>query len=252
LIHPQEETVAKSVVTPERFAKGMTFDEYVKYTGSPENLAREAFGSYFPDGGSAGAPRKDNSAVFRDRYARARLSEEQAAAIKWLITQPDAPAKILVISEDWSSDCRRDVPMLARLAEAGGMELRIFNRDGQKILGTRGPDPAVAPDANHDIMLEFMNKKNGGEWASLPVAVIYTKDLRELHRYFEYPAIYNKDRIRGRMQAARPGETEAQRKERDAREFAALQAGPFFDLWASAAIAEILSALHERVVAGDK
>ena len=54
------------------------------------------------------------------------------------------------------------------------------------------------------------------------------------------------------MQAARPGESEAQKKERDAREFAALQASPFFDLWASAAIAEILSALHERLVAGDK
>ena len=37
-------------MTPERFAKGMTFDEYVKYTGSAENLAREAFGGvYFPD-----------------------------------------------------------------------------------------------------------------------------------------------------------------------------------------------------------
>ena len=37
-------------MTPERFAKGMTFDEYVKYTGSTENLAREAFGGvYFPD-----------------------------------------------------------------------------------------------------------------------------------------------------------------------------------------------------------
>ena len=40
--------MAKSVVTAERFAKGRTFDEYVKYVGSPENLAREAFGSYFP------------------------------------------------------------------------------------------------------------------------------------------------------------------------------------------------------------
>jgi thiol-disulfide isomerase/thioredoxin len=249
---PEEESVAKSVVTPERFAKGRTFDEYVKYAGSSENLAREAFGSYFPDGGAAGAPRKDNSAVLRDRYARARLTDEQAAAIKWLVTQPDAPAKILVISEEWSSDCRRDVPMLARLAEAGGMELRIFNRDGKKVLGTRRPDPAVAPDANYDMMLEFLNKKNGGEWASLPVAVIYTKDLRELHRYIEFPAIYSKDRVRGSMQAARPGEDAAQRKERDAREFAALQAGPFFDLWASAAVSEILSALHERLVAGDK
>jgi hypothetical protein len=244
--------VAKSAVTPERFVKGMTFDEYVKYAGSPENLAREAFGGYFPDGGSSGAPREDNSAVFRARYAKARLSGEQTAAIKWLVAQPNRPAKILVISEDWSSDCRRDLPALARLAEAGGMELRIFNRDGRKILATRRPDPSAAPDANHDLMLEFMNRKNGGEWASVPVAVVYTKDFQELCRYIEYPAIYNKDRIRARQQAARSGETGAQTKERGRREFVALQGSPFFDLWASAAIGEILSALHERLVAGEK
>jgi hypothetical protein len=239
--------MAKSAVTPERFAKGMTFDEYVTYAGSPENLAREAFGGYFPDGGSMGAPRKDNSAVFRERYARTRLGDHQTAAITWLAAQPGGPAKILVLSEDWSSDCRRDVPALARLAEAGGMELRIFNRDGQKILGTRRPDPAAAPDANHDLMLEFMNRKTGGEWASLPVAVFYTKDFRELHRYIEYPAIYHKDLIRARQQAARAGESEAQAKERAAREFVALQGSPFFDLWASAGIDEILSALHEKL-----
>ena len=238
--------MAKSVVTPERFAKGMTFDEYVKYTGSAENLAREAFGSYFADGGSKPAPRKDNSAVFRERYARARLGEQQAAAIKWLAAQPGGPAKILVISEDWSSDCRRDLPWLARLAEAGGLELRIFNRDGRKILGMRRPDPSVAPDGNHDIMLEFLNAKNGGEWASLPVVVIYTKDLQELHRYIEYPAIYHKDPVRSHLQAARGGETAEQARGRWMREFAAMQAGPFFDLWAAACIDEILSALYEK------
>jgi hypothetical protein len=240
--------VSKSVVTPERFAKGMTFDEYVKYAGSAENLAREAFGGYFPDAGSFGAARKDNSAVLRERYMRARLDDHQTAAIRWLAAQPHGPAKILVISEDWSSDCRRDVPMLARLAEASGMELRILNRDGAKILGTRRPDPAAAPDANHDLMLEFMNRKNSGEWASIPVAVFYTPDLQELHRYIEYPAIYHKDRIRGYQQAAQPGETEVQTKERAAREFQALQASPFFDVWASAAVDEIISALHERLV----
>ena len=239
--------MAKSVVTAERFAKGMTFHDYVRYAGSPENLAREAWGSYFPDGGSIPTVRKDNSSVLRERYARARLSEQQAAAIKWLAGQPNGPAKILVISEDWSSDCRRDVPMLARLAEAGGLELRIFNRDGKKILGTRRPDPAAYPDGNHDLMLEFMNKKNGGEWASVVVAVFYTKDFQELHRYIEYPAIYHKDRIRGHQQAARPGETEAQTKERGQREFVAMQGSPFFDIWASAGIDEILSALYEKV-----
>jgi hypothetical protein len=237
------------VVTAERFAKGMTFDEYVKYTGSPENLAREAFGgSYLPDSGSTGGPRKDNSAIFRDRYAKAKLTNAQAAAITWLAAQPNGPAKILVISEDWSSDCRRDVPWLQRLAEAGGLELRVFNRDGAKILGQRRPDPAKYPDANHDLMLQYMKKDERGEWASLPVAVVFTKDFRELHRYIEFPSMYRKDRIRTQQGTARAGETPDQAKDRSAKEFAALQASPFFDIWASAAIDEILSGLHEKHV----
>ena len=242
--------MAQSVVTAERFAKGMTFEQYVAYAGSEENLAREAFGSYYPDGGAIGAPRKDNSAVLRDRYARLRLADYQVAAIKWLAAQPGGPANILMISEDWSSDCRRDAPAMARLAEAGGLQLRIFNRDGAKVLGKRRPDPAAYPDANHDLMLEFLNAKDGAEWASVPVVAIYTKDFRELHRYIEYPAIYHKDRIRSSQQTARAGETAEQAKARGAVEFAALQNSPFFDLWASAGVDEILSALHEKLTVG--
>ena len=92
-----------------------------------------------------------------------------------------------------------------------------------------------------------MNAKNGGEWASLPVAVFYAKDFQELHRYIEYPAIYHKDHIRGSQQAARAGETEAQTKERSQREFVAMQGSPFFDVWASAGVDEILSALYEKL-----
>jgi hypothetical protein len=239
------------VITAERFAKGRTFDEYVTYVGSPENLAREAFGGvYHADGGSTGGPRRDNSAIFRDRYAKAALTDRQAAAIKWLAAQPNGPAKILVISEDWSSDCRRDLPYLARLAEAGGLELRIFNRDGKKILGQRRPDPVAYPDANHDLMLQFLNKKDGGEWASLPVVVVYTKDFKELHRYLEYPSMYRKDWIRARQNTPKPGENAEQAKERAGKDFAALQASPFFDVWAGACIDEILSGVHEKVALG--
>jgi hypothetical protein len=97
-------------------------------------------------------------------------------------------------------------------------------------------------------MLEFMNAKSGGEFASLPAVGIYTKDFRLLYRYLEYPAIYHKDQVRGHMQKARPGETDEARKQRDAREFLAMQQSPFFDLWASAAVDEILSALYEQRV----
>ena len=67
--------MTESVITPERFAQGRTFDESVTYTGGPENLAREASGGYYPDAGSIPAPRPDHGAVFRERYAKARLTD---------------------------------------------------------------------------------------------------------------------------------------------------------------------------------
>jgi thioredoxin family protein len=232
----------KSVVTPERFASGMTFPQYLTYIASPESLARE---------GSGGAPRKDWSGTMRAWYDASRLSDAQTAAIRWLASQPDGPARILAISEEWSSDCRRDIPMLARLAEAGGLELRIFRRDGQRFGKSQRPSLAEAPDSNADLMAEFLNAKNGQVWQSIPVAVFYTKDLRYLYHYVEYPAIYHKDRVvNGHIRAPRPGETPAQTQERSDREFMALQQSPFFRIWACASIDEILTALHERLVMG--
>ncbi|MBI3456320.1 MAG: thioredoxin family protein [Candidatus Rokubacteria bacterium] len=231
----------KSVVTPERFATGMTFDQYAAYVGTPENLKRE---------GSGGAPRRDWSDYLRRRYEKVRLSDAQAAAMRWLASRPGGPAKILAVAEEWSSDCRRDVPMLARLAEAGGLELRIFRRDGEKFSTSQRPSLAEAPDSNADIMAEFLNVKNGQTWQSIPVAVFYTKDLGYLYHYIEYPAIYHKQRVVGVIRAAKPGETLEQTRERGDREFFALQESPFFDLWACAGIDEILSALHERLVVG--
>ena len=55
-----------TAVTPERFAAGMTFDQYVAYVGTPENLKRE---------GSGGRPRSDMSANLRAGYAAARVAE---------------------------------------------------------------------------------------------------------------------------------------------------------------------------------
>ncbi len=125
---------AKSVVTADRFAHGMTFDRYVKYAGTPENLEREA-------GWSRGPQRIDFSGRLREWYEQVGLSDAQTSAIRWLAAQPDGPAKILAISEEWSSDCRRDVPMLAHLADAGGMDCASSHATGRRSAATRRRTP---------------------------------------------------------------------------------------------------------------
>ena len=179
---------SKSVVTPERFKSGRTFEQYLAYIGTPENLAREGTGG--------GSKRPDHSAVMREWYEGSRLTDTQTAAWKWLAAQPGGPAKILVLSEDWSSDCRRDVPMLARVAEAAGIELRIFDRDGQN--SARAADPMAEPGRgkNADIMAEFMNEKNGGRFQSIPGRRVLRQGPAlplPLHRSCR--RIYHKDRV---------------------------------------------------------
>jgi hypothetical protein len=227
------------IVTPERFAQGMTFDQYLAYIGTPENLAREA-------GWWRGPERVDWSDRVRAWHGGLHLRAAQVAAIRWLAARPEGPAKILAISEEWSSDCRRDVPVLARLAEAGGLELRIFVRDGAKV--GRGPraDPAESPNA--DLVNEFVNEKEGTTFQSVPVAAFFTRDFRYLYHYVERPAIYHHGPLSQAMQAARPGESREQAWERFLQDWGALQQSPFFPLWACAAADEILSALHERAV----
>jgi hypothetical protein len=230
-----------SAVTPERYASGMTFDQYVTYIGTPENLRRGATG---------GLPRVNYSTFFRDAFANSRLTDEQAAALKWLVAQPNPPAKMLVLSEDWSSDCRRDVPMFARIAAQAGMELRIFCRDGQKFSDSQTPTLAEAPDSSADIMAEFLNHKKGQTWQSIPVCVFYTRDLEHLYHYTEYPAIYEKDRIREWFGVPKPGESPEATASRSAQDFRDLQQSAFFRVWACAAVDEILSALHRRLLLG--
>jgi hypothetical protein len=230
-----------SVVTQQRYASGVTFDEYVQYIGTPENLKRE---------GSGGVARRDYSTFFREAFEKSRLTAAQETALKWIVAQPNGPAKMLVISEDWSSDCRRDVPTFGRLAATTGLELRIFRRDGQRFSDSAAPTLAEAPDSNADIMSEFLNHKNGQTWQSIPVCAFYTRNLEYLYHYTEYPAIYHKDRIVAQLRKAQPGESLDEAQARYPRDFPALQASALFGVWAGAAVDEIISALHRRLLLG--
>ena len=227
-------------ITAERYAAGMSFAAYLDYIATPENLRREA-----TDGGK----RIDRSDQMRRSYEAVQLSEHQVETLRWLASQPGGAAKVLAISEEWSSDCRRDVPVIARVAEAAGLELRVFTRDGERFSSAHEPSAAESPNA--DLMGRFLNHKRGEIWQSIPVIAFYRADLTYLYHYIEYPAIYEKDRIvYGHIRAVRAGETPEQARERADKEFAELQASPFFRVWASATVDEIISALHRRLLLG--
>ena len=230
-------------LTAQRFAQGMSFADYVAFAGSPENLKRQGFDiRKF----AHVTPRLDWSGFLKDRHAKAAPTPEQAAAIQWLAKQPGGPAKILMIVEDWSSDVRRDLPYIARLAEAGGLELRIFVRDGETMLMKGLPEPEQSPNA--DLVQRYANEKNDQKFATVPVAVFFDRDFNELYRYIEYLAIYHKDRVIGHLRTPRAGESDDAMKTRAGGAIGVLLESPFYDVWARAAVEEILSALHERLL----
>ena len=219
-------------ITAERFAQGMTFDEYVAYIGSPENLQRNA----------NSGPRRDLSTFFREAFEQVRLTEDQEAALRWLVAQPNGPAKMLVVSEEWSSDCQRDVPVFARIAEASGMELRIFTRDGQEY---------DVPAGETDIMAPYLNQKNGQSYRSIPICAFYTKELGFLYQFTEYTAFYDKERVVVQnIRAPKPGESADETRDRALREFNEVRQSPFWRIWQSAAVDEIVSALHRKLALG--
>jgi hypothetical protein len=142
-------TEKPSALTPERFVSGFTYKDYT-------------------------AQVKVNKSQFEKYYATGQLSAEDAQFFHKASQSPNGVAKMLVLGEDWCPDVFRGLPLMARIAEAAGIEMRIFPRD-----------------QNLDIMNEFLNQ---GKFMSMPVAVFYTKDLRHICHWIERPASANRER----------------------------------------------------------
>ena len=135
-----------TVVTPERFGSGFTYDDYIEQI-------------------------KVNKDRFEQYYNSAQLSDEDVAFFR---RAKDAGAtKMLILGEDWCPDVFRGMPVLAKIAEAAGMDVSVFPRD-----------------ENLDIMNEFL--KNG-EFMSIPVPVFYTDDLEEIAHWHERPESANEE-----------------------------------------------------------
>lgn len=185
----------ESVVTPQRFAAGLTWTQYLDHI-------------------------KRNREKFEYNYAQTVLGDTDIAAFRFLAAQENGPAKVLAIGEDWCPDVFRGLPVMARIAEAAGMELRIFPRDD-----------------NLDVISEFLNK---GEHQSIPVFVFYTRDHHYIAHWIERPALANAE-LPGMMQMLAGKTREEARPLYD--EF---QRGPVWANWRQETVREIRALLETK------
>ena len=139
----------ESVVPPERFSTGLSYKEYI-------------------------AQITVNKDKFDSQYSQFHVTDEDRGFFNKAVLHPEGPAKMLVLGEDWCPDVYRGIPIMARIAEASGMELKIFPRD-----------------LNLDIMAEFLKD---GEFMSIPVAVFYSKDHSYIGHWIERSKITNEER----------------------------------------------------------
>ena len=186
----------QSVVTPERFASGLTYQQYI------ESIMQ-------------------NQDRFQMNYEGTTVSEQEATALRALVAKENGPAKVLVLGEDWCPDVYRGLPVLAKLAEAAGMELRVFPRD-----------------ENLDIMNEFLKD---GEYQSIPTAVFYTKDHRYITHWIERPRKANEEMPQ--MRKLYEGRT----REEAAPDVRKFHEGPIWAGWRDATVTEIRELLEEKV-----
>ena len=193
----------ESVVTPERFSQGMSYADY--------EAKSERFGKRMAE-----------------NYAGTSVSAEDAKALKELVARRNGPAKMLVITEDWCPDCYRGVPVFARIAEASGMEIKIFARD-----------------ENKDIMAEFLAD---GEFESIPTVVFYTAAHEYIMHWIERPALANEQMREMAPMYARMRKPDKTPEEAEAakREYIDFQNGPVWGGWRDETIKEVIRLLDEK------
>ncbi len=189
----------ESVVTPERFASGLTWEQYLAHI-------------------------KRNTEKFQFNYRETVLTGDDVAALRRLAAQDNGPAKVMALGEDWCPDVFRGLPVIARIAEAAGLELRIFPRDD-----------------NLDIMNEFL--KNG-EHQSIPAVVFYTRDHRYIAHWIERPALANAEM--GEVQKVFQGLDRDKDRDKMRAAYDEFQRGPTWAGWRRDTIREIRALLEEK------
>ncbi len=136
-------TGTPNAITPQRYSQGFTYDAYVaQMTGDRESFQKSAAGF--------------------------KLSQSDAVVFKGVVLRLGG-VKALAIVEDWCPDVHRGLPVIAAIAQASGMELRVFYRD-----------------KNPDIMDLYLKE---GKYQSIPVFAFLDMDMKPLCHFIERPSL---------------------------------------------------------------
>lgn len=194
---------SESVVTPDRFASGMTYEEWMR------KIDR-------------------NQKRFEENYEEMSISEDDAKALKALVEQPNGPAYCLVLGEAWCPDVFRGLPVIQRMAEVSGMELRAFLRD-----------------ENTDIMAEYLKD---GAHESIPAVVFYDRNHKEIAHWIERPAKANEEmpELAKLTAPLRNADITPEERKQHIQAYVDFQHGPTWAGWRDATVTEIRELLEER------
>ena len=186
----------KDVITAQRFAKGLTFHEYLNSSG-------------------------ETKARFEPHIAAFKLADSDAEFFKDAVKKVGA-IKIVAIGEDWCPDVHRGLPVLEKIAEAGGMELRFFHRE-----------------KNLDIMNLFLKD---GKFQSIPVFAFFDGNFNYLTHWTERPAEASRfyDLIRTELSQQKLPEEEMRKAMRE-------RVAPLADEWRKETVKEIRTHLSDAI-----
>jgi hypothetical protein len=206
-----------NVVTLERFQQGLTWEQWL----STAQVNRERLEA---------------------NYRNLALAPDEVAIIKRLIEFPrgpnvwgvgrHAPGKILALAEPWCIDCVLTVPVVARLCQATGMELRLLSRE-----------------ENQDIMREFLLK---GEFQAIPTLVFFTRSHEFLGYWIEktLKARDEESLLAPLLARLESQAQEVEEREKVEEELEAFLDGPVWHGWQRAQVTEIRMLLEDAMEIG--
>ena len=159
-----------TVITAQRYSQGFTGEAYLNQLGD----TRQQFA--------------EHEAVFQ-------LASTDALFFKDVV-QRLGHIKVVAIAEDWCPDVHRGLPVMAAIAQASGMDMRVFPRD-----------------KNLDIMNLYLNQ---GKFMSIPVFAFFDQNLNPLCHWIERPKVATRfmEQIAAELAKEKLGEEELRQERR--------------------------------------